>query len=711
MAEQRPYRAPGAAAARLQQVKKYAAVVLGLSFLIVNWMTTQHAAWLMGDSPRLGRALFTLPWVGPIYAPWKWMVWAWNWHAIERMRPLWIISIHEVLYPMAPLAALAVGAIAVTRQGWLQTTADLHGSARWATTRDVKRAGFLETQTWIARRLRRVAMRLHLVGPRPAKAGIFLASWLYWGRSWFLRDGGQSHVLVFAPTRSGKGAGVVIPTLLTWPHSVIVHDLKGENWAITAGWRKRAGHICLKFDPTDATGSSVKYNPLEQVRIRTDHEAEDVQNIVHMIVDPDGKGLHDHWVKTGAALLTGTILHILYAEPNRTLRGVAGLLSDPGVTMQESIERMLKTEHDPSGAMGWRDYRGNPTRTHPIVAESMRELLNKSENERSGVFSTAMSFLSLYRDPVVAANTERSEFRIGDLMNHRQPVSLYLVVPLASRDRLRPLIRLILNQIVRTLTTTMTYRDGRAVANYKHPLLLMLDEFPVLGRLEVFAEALSLIAGYGLRACLIAQDLSQIHAAYGHDESITSNCNTRVAFTPNRIETARWISAMAGETTVRHSHRTVTNTGATMSEPEIARSMMTPDEVMRMSENEGLIFTSGHPAIRATKLRYFREPLFIERARIAPPPQSDRIIWPSSAPPMVPATGPAGPSQAGGLVPPPPPSPEMSQPGPTGTVAPLNGSVGAENAPEQGVLFLKKRTSANGKASDEAASTKAGKLL
>src|SRR5229473_8171881 len=121
-------------------------------------------------------------------------------------------------------------------------------------------------------------------------------------------------------------------------------------------------------------------------------------------------------------------------------------------------------------------------------------------------------------------------------VNHDRPVSLYLVVPLASRDRLRPLIRLILNQIVRTLTTTMTYRNGRAVANYKHPLLLMLDEFPVLGRLEVFAEALSLIAGYGLRACLIAQDLSQIHAAYGHDESITSNCNTRVAFTPNRIE-------------------------------------------------------------------------------------------------------------------------------------------------------------------------------
>ena len=145
----------------------------------------------------------------------------------------------------------------------------------------------------------------------------------------YLRDCGPGHVLVMAPTRSGKGVGVVVPTLLTWPHSALVHDLKGENWQLTAGARQRMGQICLKFDPTDTTGTSVKYNPLEQVRLRTVHEAEDVQNIVHMIVDPDGKGLNDHWVKTGAALLTGTILHLLYAEPNKTLRGLAGFLSDP----------------------------------------------------------------------------------------------------------------------------------------------------------------------------------------------------------------------------------------------------------------------------------------------------------------------------------------------------------------------------------------------
>jgi type IV secretion system protein VirD4 len=517
---------------------------------------------------------------------------------------------------MALIVPAGIAAIMLTRGNVVGKRADLHGSARWATSRDLRAAQLLPTSKMLHRFRRQ---------PTSQNAGIYLARWTSGSRVRFLRDTGPGHVLVFAPTRSGKGAGVVIPTLLTWPHSALIHDLKGENWALTAGWRKRMGHVCLKFDPTDATGNSVKYNPLEQVRLRTEHEAEDVQNIVHMIVDPDGRGLNDHWVKTGAALLTGTILHVLYAQANKTLRGVAGVLSDPGATMPETIERMLSTDHDADGSIGWRNYQGKPTRTHPIVAESMRELLNKSENERSGVFSTAMSFLSLYRDPVVAANTERSEFRIGDLMNHERPVSLYLVVPLSSRDRLRPLMRLVLSQIVRTLTTTMNYRNGKATADYKHPLLLMLDEFPALGRLEVFSDALALIAGYGLRACLIAQDLSQIHAAYGHDEAITSNCRTRVAFTPNRVETARLLSQMAGDATVRHSQRTRSNAGISISEPETSRPLLTTDEAMRLPEDAALVFTTGAPPAWATKLRFYKHPEFARRAQIPPPTMSDRL--------------------------------------------------------------------------------------
>jgi len=296
----------------------------------------------------------------------------------------------------------------------------------------------------------------------------------------------------------------------------------------------------------------------------------------------------------------------------------------------ETIEQMLAAEHDQDGRMGWCDYRGQATRSHPIVAESMRELLNKSENERAGVFSTVMSFLSLYRDPIVAANTEYSEFKINDLVNHERAVSLYLVVPMGSRDRLRPLIRLMLNQIVRTLTTTLVYKGGRAMPAIRRKLLLMLDEFPILGRLDVLAEALSLVAGYGIRACLVAQDLTQIYDAYGRDESITSNCDTSVAFTPNKMQTAQELSRLAGETTVRHWHRTVSSGGVSTSEPEIARALMTPDEVRRMRADEVLIFTRGQPAIRAQQLKYYEEAFFRDRAAIQPPKASDRII---TAPP------------------------------------------------------------------------------
>jgi type IV secretion system protein VirD4 len=621
MAEYRPYRVINAGAqARLTQVKLVAVSGFILLALLINWRVTELAARLFGYSRVLGPSLFGL------YAPWEWIVWWSRWHWVEHFQPVWELCIREAAYSLLALAAGTAGVVAVARYLLSATSSDLHGSARWAATRDVRAAGLIAPRAYLPRPLRRLAVRVGLIRPLARRVGIYLGIW----RGSYLRDCGPGHVLVMAPTRSGKGVGVVVPTLLTWPYSTLIHDLKGENWQLTAGARQRLGQICLKFDPTDTTGASVKYNPLEQVRLRTVHEAEDVQNIVHMMVDPDGKGLNDHWVKTGAALLTGTILHLLYAEPTKTLRGLAGFLSDPGCTLMDTIERMLKAEHDAEGSMGWHDYRSVPTRTHPLVAESMREILSKSDNERAGVFSTVMSFLSLYRDPIVAANTEYSEFKISDLVNHERPVSLYLVVPMSSRDRLRPLTRLILNQIVRTLTTTLVYKNGRAVSANRYPLLLMLDEFPMLGRLDVLAEALSLIAGYGIRACLVAQDLTQIYAAYGRDEAVTINCDTTVAFAPNKIETAQALSKLAGETTVRHAHRTVSSGGTSVSEPEVGRSLMTPDEVRRLGANEVLIFTRGHPAIRAERLQYHRQKLFQRRAAIEPPKVSDRII---TAPP------------------------------------------------------------------------------
>jgi len=192
-----------------------------------------------------------------------------------------------------------------------------------------------------------------------------------------LRHNGPEHVLCFAPTRSGKGVGLVIPTLLTWPHSTIVHDIKGENFQLTSGWRARFGSVLL-FDPTNP--ASAAYNPLLEIR-KGDCEVRDAQNIADILVDPEGAlERRNHWEKTSHSLLVGAILHVLYAEADKTLAGVANFLSDPSRPIEATLNAMLATPH-----LG--------ERSHPVVASSARELLNKSENERSGVLSTTMSFL------------------------------------------------------------------------------------------------------------------------------------------------------------------------------------------------------------------------------------------------------------------------------------------------------------------------------
>lgn len=365
----------------------------------------------------------------------------------------------------------------------------------------------------------------------------------------YLRHNGPEHVLAYAPTRSGKGVGLVLPTLLSWAESVVCLDIKGENWALTAGWRQQhAGNRVLRFAPADAEGS-VKFNPLAEIRLGTEHEVGDVQNIAMMIVDPDGRGLNDHWAKTGHSLIVGATLHCLYMAKSEqrtaTIVDIAHFLANPEMTISDSLNSMLTTQHKDG-------------KVHPEVAHCAREMLNKAENELSGVVSTAMSFLTIYRDPIVAQNTSMSEFKIADLMNFDQPVSLYIITPPSDKDRLKPLVRLLINQIVRSLTRTLHYEHGRPIKGYKHRLLLLLDEFPSLGKLDIFQESLAYIAGYGIKAYLITQDIAQLHREYGKDESIVSNCHIRIAYAPNKAETAEMLSRVLGTTTINKKSVSVT---------------------------------------------------------------------------------------------------------------------------------------------------------
>jgi type IV secretion system protein VirD4 len=385
-----------------------------LIVLITMWAATQWVAWKLGYQAQLGPPWFELGQGRPVYVP---PAFFWWWYAYDAYAPQVFVEGACIAASGGVMSIVVAFGMSVWRAREAKTAAT-YGSARWAVRREIDSAGLLR--------------------PDGAVLGRFERS--------YLRHDGPEHVLCFAPTRSGKGVGLVVPTLLTWPGSCIVHDIKGENWTLTSGFRSRYGRVLL-FDPTNR--SSAAYNPLLEVR-RGEWEVRDVQNIADVLVDPEGAlERRNHWEKTSHSLLVGAILHVLYAEADKTLAGVANFLSDPKRPIETTLRAMMTTAH--LGEAG----------PHPVIASAARELLNKSENERSGVLSTAMSFLGLYRDPVVAQVTRRCDWRIRDLVEDDRPTTLYLVVPPSDISRTKPLVRLILNQIGRRLTEDLLAKRRR----------------------------------------------------------------------------------------------------------------------------------------------------------------------------------------------------------------------------------------------------------
>ncbi|MFE0018372.1 conjugal transfer protein TraG [Mesorhizobium sp. NPDC059054] len=544
-------------------------------FLIVlatTWSATQFVASKLGFQAQLGPPWFIVAGC-PVYYPTAFFPW---WYFYDAYAPDIFLQGGFIAASGGFLSIVAAIGISVWRAREAKT-AETYGSARWADEKEVIAAGLLGAD------------------------GVVLGRY---GDA-YLRHDGPEHILCFAPTRSGKGVGLVVPSLLAWAGSAIVHDIKGENWQLTAGFRAQHGRVLL-FDPTNP--GSAAYNPLLEVR-RGEWEVRDVQNIADILVDPEGSlERRNHWEKTSHALLVGAILHVLYAEEQKTLAGVAAFLSDPKRPIESTLVAMMKTAH--LGEAG----------PHPVIASAARELLNKSDNERSGVLSTAMSFLGLYRDPVVAEVTRRCDWRISDILTGEKPTTLYLVVPPSDISRTKPLIRLILNQVGRRLSEDLQARG-------RHRLLLMLDEFPALGRLDFFESALAFMAGYGLKAFLIAQSLNQIEKAYGPNNSILDNCHVRISFATNDERTAKRISDALGTATEMRAmknyagHRLSPWLGHVMvSRSETARPLLTPGEIMQLPPSDEIVMIAGTPPIRARKARYYEDIRF--RQRILPPPVS-----------------------------------------------------------------------------------------
>jgi type IV secretion system protein VirD4 len=600
---------------------------LGVILVIGLQLSTQYVAQQFGYAPQLGKPLFSIH-TYPIFGFWNVIGWlrdlSGHYKSSDAVKRLYSISGYILAI------SLFLGTIAMRllfRKHVMSAEISLHGTAHWATKDEIIEAGLLDKSG------------------AEIKEGVVVGGWLA-GKGLntlkTLRQNGPEHILVFAPTRSGKGVGLVLPTLLgEWKSSTLVLDIKGENYALSAGYRKSIGQEIYRFNPADpmaAThGTSVTFNPLEEiafdyepdpnggkalVRVRGGETAE-IQNLATIITDPEGKGLIDHWMKTGHALLVGAITHLLYVGRNNgfcpSLADVSNEFSKPGTDWKDTIEGWQKYPH-----LG-HDDAGQPI-PHPLVAAASQEMIDRDPKEASSVLSTAVSFLTLYRDPVIAANTQVSSFKIRDLMNREKPVNLYLIINPTDIARLQPFIRMFVTQVVNKLVPEMTFVSGRNVRNYKHRLLLLLDEFPSLGKLPVFEKAIAFIAGYGLKAFIITQDVSQLHSAYGKDESISSNCHIQVAYSANKSETAELLSKMTGTTTIikenisESGKRTdLFHNQTSVSIQEHARPLLTADECRRLPgpqkdlttgdikvPGDMLIFPSGFPPIYGKQKLYVR---------------------------------------------------------------------------------------------------------
>jgi type IV secretion system protein VirD4 len=345
------------------------------------------------------------------------------------------------------------------------------------------------------------------------------------------------------------------------------------------------------------------------------------------------------------------VLHVCYeAALERRVACLADLahaFTRPGCDFRDTLQELLNFNHDPGYKHQWHMPDGDLTATHPVVKEKVQEMLDKEERELSGVLSTAKTALALYSDPLVTRNTSASDFTISDLVNHERPVSLYLVVPPSDKIRLRRLIRLIFTMAVNRLTEKMAF-EGTEQKRNKHRLLLLIDEFPSLHRMEIFADALSYMAGYGLKAYLITQDIRQITDAYGPNESIVSNCHIRIAFAPNQVETAELLSKMTGTQTLQKASYNFSGSRfspvmghVNASVDHVERSLMTPDEILRLkppvrvtdrnlerivAPGQMLIFVSGYFPILGTQMLYFLDPVLSHRALVTPPSEFFSIV-------------------------------------------------------------------------------------
>jgi len=452
----------------------------------------------------------------------------------------------------------------------------LHGTARWASEAELVRAG-LRAERGIV---------LGRKGERP------------------LVFGGPEHVMLNAPTRTGKGVGVVIPNLLTWPDSVVVLDVKRENWAASAGFRAAHGQEVVLFDPLDPDGCTARFNPLGHIERGNPITVLDELQKLAVMLFPAPDNADPFWSE---AARTGFI-------------GVGAYVAEtPELPFSLGVIYAELTRGDPRARLPT-VIRGRAEAGAPLsvgCVSALTDFCSASENTFASIKQTITARMNLWLNPRVCAATDTSDFDLRELRSRR--ISLYLGVSPDNLSRVAPLYNLLLQQLVDLNTRELPGAGRHAV-----PVLVVLDEFARLGHARIIAQGFSYVAGYGLRLLCVLQSPAQLRAEYGPDlaEEILSNCGVEVAFAPKELKVAQDLSERLGYWTYQSRSRSrpsgLSGGRRSVSESDQRRALMMPQELIQMPPDQLIVLRAGLPPVRGRKIVYWRERVFAHR--VSPPP-------------------------------------------------------------------------------------------
>lgn len=456
----------------------------------------------------------------------------------------------------------------------------LFGEARFATTSEIKKAGLL------------------------GDSGIIVGKF---GQRYLMFDG-QQHAIISAPTRSGKGVGIVIPNLLNWPESVVVLDVKQENWDITSEFRRQHGQACYLFNPAAADYRTHRYNPLAYVSQDPNFRIDDVQKIANMLF-PDRDGTDVIWTATPRSLFLGIVLYLL-ETPGKT------------ATIGQVVRETLANG---DGAQYFANIINERAKTDNPLSDTCVRALNSyisiaAENTRAGILTSFRSRLELWMNPLVDAATSANDFDLRELRTKK--MSVYIGVTPDNLERMAPLINLFFQQLI-DLNTRELPNQNKAI---KYTCLLLMDEFSAIGKIGVLAKGISYIAGYGLRLLPIIQSPNQLVEVYGAEiaQTFTTNHALNIIFPPKASETktANDISEWLGYTTVKSVSLTKSrsifkqnHSEQNLQYSEQQRALMLPQEITSLGQGKELVVMENLRPILAKKVVYYHDHIFTDRLK------------------------------------------------------------------------------------------------